>query len=153
MATMISNLKSLGAAAMVAATLGMATLGVAPVLAQGEPPTGFSLNVPGGDNQTMQAPQSGAPQSGAAQEGVGRYDPRTNDFIYCLEDHEIIRGLRDYGFERPRITRYLRGERVEATAYWGRYQYSMRIDRCTGVVDRVRLIRRSGFGLQFNFGN
>ena len=51
------------------------------------------------------------------------------------------------------IVRYLRGERVEATAYWGRYQYSMRIDRCTGVVDRVRLIRRSGFGLQFNFSN
>jgi hypothetical protein len=52
-----------------------------------------------------------------------------------------------------RIVRYLRGERVEVTAYWGRNQYSMRVDRCTGQVDRVRLMRRSGFGLQFNFGN
>jgi hypothetical protein len=152
MATILSHFKTFGAAVLIAATLGTAGLAVTPVLAQGEPPSGFSLGMPGGNqqNQTMQSPQQGAQTH---EDATGRYDPDTDDFYYCLEDHEIVRGLRDYGFERVRIVRYLRGERVEVTAYWGRSQYSMRVDRCTGQVDRVRLIRRSGFGLQFNFSN
>lgn len=153
MTTILSHFKTFGAAALIAATLGTAGLAVAtPAFAQGEPPTGFSLNVPnGGDSpQTMQSPQSGAPGHSDMQ---GTYNPDTDDFDYCLEDREIVNGLRSYGFERVRITRYLRDDRVEVTAYWGRNQYSMRVDRCTGTVDRVRLIRRSGFGLQFNFGN
>lgn len=151
MTTLLSHFKSFGAAVLIAATLGTAGLAVTPAVAQGEPPSGFTLNVPnsGGAPDAMAAP--GAP--GTAGEMAGRYDPDTDDFYYCLEDREIVNGLRDYGFQRVRITRYLRGERVEVTAYWGRNQYSMRVDRCNGQVDRVRLIRRSGFGLQFNFGN
>lgn len=148
MTTFLSHFKTLGAAALIAATLGTAGLAVTPALAQGEPPTGFSLNVPGGNGNDTMRPQSGAPES-----ATGTYNPDTDDFDYCLEDREIVQGLRDYGFQRVRIVRYLRGERVEVTAYWGRNQYSMRVDRCTGQVDRVRLLRRSGFGLQFNFGN
>jgi hypothetical protein len=148
MTTFLSHFKTLGAAVLIAATLGTAGLAVTPAVAQSEPPSGFSLNVPDSGGAETMSPQSGAPQS-----GTGHYDPDTDDFFYCLEDHEIVQGLRDYGFQRVRIVRYLRGERVEVTANWGRNQYSMRVDRCTGEVDRVRLVRRSGFGLQFNFGN
>ncbi len=159
----ISRFKTFGAALVLAAGLGAAAIAVAPAIAQDGPPSGFSLNVPGGgqpqpfeaapvDPRTgKQVPNTMGTESSSNR--TGHYDPGNDDFYYCLDDREIVRGLRNYGFERVRIVRHLRGERVEATAYWGRSQYSMRIDRCTGVVDRVRLIRRSGFGLQFNFSN
>lgn len=145
MTTILARLKAIGAAAVLAATIAVTGLAAAPALAQGQPPSNFSLSVPGGDSNTMTMQ---APGNQRATESR-RYDRR----YYCLTDRQIIRGLRDYGFERARIVRNLRGERVEAIANWGRYQYSMRIDRCTGVVDRIRLIRRGGVGLQFNFAN
>ena len=154
MTPILSRFKSFGAAALIAVTLGSAALTATPTVAQDAPPSGFSLNVP---NQQQGNPNAGdagnAGESGMTTYRQGHYDDDYDDFFYCLEDNEIVRGLRSYGFERVRITRYLRGERVEVTAYWGRNQYSMRVDRCSGVVDRVRLIRQTGFGLQFNFNN
>ena len=151
MTTLLSHFKSFGAAVLIAATLGTAGLAVSPAVAQGEPPSGFSLGVPQASpgDSTSNNRMSGDPSTS----DTGHYNPDTDDFYYCLDDRDIVNGLRDYGFQRVRIVRYLRGERVEVTAYWGRNQYSMRVDRCTGEVDRVRLIRRTGFGLQFNFGN
>ena len=158
MTPILSRFKSFGAAALIAVTLGSAAITAQPAVAQDAPPSGFTLNVepqpreaPPVDPNTGEAGNAG--ESGMTTFRQGYYDEEEDDFFYCLEDREITRALRDYGFERVRIVRYLRGERVEVTAYWGRYQYSMRVDRCSGVVDRVRLIRRSGFGLQFNFSN
>jgi len=152
MTPILSRFKSFGAAVLIAVTLGSAVLTAAPAVAQDQPPSGFTLNVPGG-GQPQSSPNTGnSGESGTFRQGFDD-DYEDDNFYYCLEDREIVRALRDYGFERVRIVRYLRGERVEVTAYWGRYQYSMRVDRCTGVVDRVRLIRRSGFDLQFNFSN
>jgi hypothetical protein len=155
MTPFLSSFKSVAAALVLALGLGAVAM---PAMAQDAPPSGFTLNVPGPTEAPPVDPNTGqAGEAGNAGDmstfRQGYYDEDEDDFYYCLEDREIIRALRDYGFERVRIVRYLRGERVEVTAYWGRYQYSMRVDRCTGVVDRVRLIRRSGFGLQFNFSN
>ena len=151
MTPFLSQFKSIAAAAIVAVSLGAVAM---PAVAQDAPPSGFTLSVP---NQGSNPNAGDAGQAGNTNDSStfrqGHYDDETDDFFYCLEDREIVRALRDYGFERVRIVRYLRGERVEVTAYWGRYQYSMRVNRCTGVVDRVRLIRRSGFDLQFNFNN
>lgn len=158
----LSRFKMLGTAAVVAATLGLGALAAAPAVAQDAPPSGFSLSVPGGGDGPTMAPNSGsqrqmgAPQESqmaAPNEGQGEFRRGRDRFRYCLDDRDIREALQDYGFTRARVTNYLRGDRVEATAFWGRNQYSMRIDRCSGVVDRVRLIRRSGFGLQFNFSN
>ena len=155
MTPILSRFKAIGAALVLAAGLGAVPM--APAVAQDAPPSGFSLGIP---ENGQALPPSAAPDIGRTEMGTsdssrhnGYYDDDQDDFYYCLDDRDIIRGLRAYGFERVKIVRYLRGERVEATAYWGRNQYSMRIDRCTGVVDRVRLLRRSGFGLQFNFSN
>ena len=151
MTPFLAQFKSIAAAAIVAFSLGAVAM---PAVAQDAPPSGFTLSVP---NQGSNPNAGDAGQAGNTNDMStfrrGQYDSETDDFYYCLEDREIVRALRDYGFERVRIVRYLRGERVEVTAYWGRYQYSMRVNRCTGVVDRVRLIRRSGFDLQFNFNN
>jgi hypothetical protein len=155
MTTFLSRFKLFGAALVLAAGLGAVSM--APAVAQDAPPSGFSLGIP---ENGAPLPFGSEPNTGRSEMSTedssrrgGYYDPGPDDFDYCLNDRQILRGLRDYGFERVKIVRYLRGERVEATAYWGRSQYSMRIDRCTGVVDRVRLLRRSGFGLQFNFSN
>lgn len=144
MTPILSDFKTAGRAAFLAALLGMGAMAATPVFAQGEPPTGLSLNVPdGGGDATTQR------RSGEAQ---GQFNPGDDEDFYCLSNGEIRDGLEDYGFDRVRIRRNLGRDRVEVTAYWGRNQYSMRVDRCTGEVDRIRRIRRGGFGLQFNFG-
>ena len=156
MTPILSRFKAIAAALVLAAGLG--TIAMAPAVAQDAPPSGFSLGIP---ENGAPLPFGSEPNTGRSEMSTedssrrgGYYDPRPDDdFNYCLSDRQIVRGLRDYGFQRVNIVRYLRGERVEATAYWGRTQYSMRIDRCSGVVDRVRVIRRNGFGLQFNFSN
>jgi hypothetical protein len=146
--TILSQIKTFGAAAIIATTLGATAITATPAFAQDAPPSGFSLQVPqGGGNQMEQ----GQGQGQVDTFGQGRYDPDSDDFYYCLDNGEIRRGLQSYGFRRVRITREFRNDVVEAVAYWGRTQYSMRVDRCTGEVYRIRQIRR-GFGLQFNFG-
>jgi hypothetical protein len=159
MNTLVSHIKTLSAAAVVAVALGAGSF-AAPAFAQDGPPSGFSINVPDGGQSQSNPSMPAAPGSDGSTSTrsgspsmQGHYDPGNDDFYYCLEDDEVVDALEDYGFTRARVTRHYRGERVEATAYWGRNQYSMRVDLCSGAVDRVRLIRRGGFGLQFNFSN
>jgi hypothetical protein len=80
-------------------------------------------------------------------DGKGRW----NDA--CLTDRQVIRGLRDYGFQRVEVTDSNR-RRADAIGRWGRWDYLMRVSKCTGevnIVDRFRRNNRSGFGLTFNF--
>lgn len=160
MAMTLSTFKSFGRVAILAATLGLAGA-TAPAFAQGQPPAGFSLGAP--PNTGGQAPMAdgqapmGDGQTLAPGKGgdamTGHYDSKSDDFYYCYDDDEIMDAIESYGFDNARVTRHFRSGQVEVQAYWGRALYSMRVDPCTGSVDRVRLLRRSGFGLQFNFGN
>ncbi len=146
------SFKSIGAAAVIALSLSATALTTTPTIAQSGPPSEFSLQVPNGGAEQGQGQGQFRNDGGMDTFGQGQYDPRRHDFYYCLSNREIQRGLQSYGFQRVRVTREFRNDVVEAVAYWGRAQYSMRVDRCTGEVYRIRQVRRGGFDFQFNFG-
>jgi hypothetical protein len=143
MATIFTNFKHIGHAAVLALALGTACLSAAPVQAQ-EPSVNFQIEL--GNGGSDQGPQ------------LRRGGPRRDDFRACLSDRQIRRGLTDYGFRNVDLRRELGRNRVEARGDYRRWTYSMRVNRCTGRVDRVERLRPNlpgggGFGLQFNFGN
>lgn len=148
------TLKTAGRAALLVLALGTSSLVAMPAQAQSEPrfnfqlgigpngPSGFSFGF-GNDNRRPGGP-------GWHNPGPGRW---------CMNDQQVRRAVQDYGFRDVRVGRELGRSRVEVIARWGRNGgwYSMRVDRCTGEVDRVERIRRNprpgqpGFGFQFNF--
>lgn len=138
MTTMLNTVMRSGRAAIVALTLGAATVTALPVQAQS---FSFSFGINGG----------GSDFSFGLRDG--RKFKRE-----CLTNNEIRRGLRRNGFEDIRFLDR-RGVRVQVYAEWGRRAYILTINRCTGrVVDIDRVRRRGGgggpgFGLEFNFGN
>ena len=149
-----TSFKTVTRAAVVALALGATTLSAVPAFAQ-DAPSGFSLQLPGGNGDTQRSQTFGnGPQGG----NHGDWD---DDYGFrCLTNREVRRGISAYGFSRVEIVREFRRDRVEVRAVYGNWLYSMRVDKCTGEVDRVQRIRRvnggfngGGFGLQFNFGN
>jgi hypothetical protein len=140
MATIFTNFKHVGRAAVLALALGTASFSAAPVQAQ-EPSLNFQIQI---------APDDQGPQ-------LRRNGPRLN-LQACLTDRQIRRGLSDYGFRNVDLRRDLGRDRVEARGTYRRWTYSMRVNRCNGRVDRVERLRPAlrsggGFGLQFNLGN
>ncbi len=118
--TLLSNLKHTGRAAIIAVALGASSLTAAPALAQrggGDGPSvNFSIELNGGYSQR-----------------------RGGDFyLRCLTNRQIREELRDFGFRRIEIGRDLGRDRVEVFARYDGDEYSMRVNRCTGRVDRVR---------------
>ncbi|MCS6759203.1 MAG: hypothetical protein MO852_09535 [Candidatus Devosia euplotis] len=97
----------------------------------------------------------------------------------CLSNREVVRGASAYGYDRVEITRELQGERADLQAVKGNWIYTMRVDKCSGEIDRLQRVGRAfgghrgydgggrrdggcrndggfdggGFGFQFNFGN
>ena len=154
MTSIHTSFKTITRAAVVALALGATTLTAAPAFAQGAP-SGFSLQLPGGDTQRPQT-------FGIGNGPQGNHGGWDNDYGFrCLTNREVRRGIAAYGFRRVEIVRELRRYRVEVRAVYGNWLYSMRVDKCTGEVSRVRRIGRvfgggfdgGGFGLHFNFGN
>jgi len=141
MTPFLSTFKKTGRAAVVALALGAAALTAAPVQAQSGPSFNFNLDL--GTGSMEFGPRHGGP----------------GDFDRCLTNRQIRRGLADYGFRDVDIRRELGRNRVEAVGRYGRSWYSMRVNRCSGRVDRVERLRLRGgpggpgFGLQFEFGN
>lgn len=78
-----------------------------------------------------------------------------NYWRVCLSDAQLRTALRRNGYSDMRIVREdRRGNTVFAVARKHNHWYSMRIDRCTGKVDRVREIQRNrngSFNLSFSF--
>jgi hypothetical protein len=141
-----SNFKTMTRAAVIAMVLGTGALTAAPAFAQSEPSFNFSITVPGGGGSDGGVTTFGRGHGG----GGGDYGFR------CLTNREVRRGISEYGFRRVEIVRELRRDRVEVVGQYRNRLYSMRVDKCTGEVDRVERIRRGdggGFGLHFNFGN
>lgn len=149
MTSISTSFKTVTRAAVVALALGATTLSAAPAFAQ-DAPSGFSLQLPGGNGETQRSQTFG----NGPQGNHGGWD---DDYEFrCLTNREVRRGIAAYGFRRVQIVRELRRHRVEVRATYGNWLYSMRVDKCTGEVNRVQRIRRvfgGGFGLQFNFGN
>lgn len=143
MTPVLSTLKNSGRAALVALALGAASIGAAsitatPAMAQN---LTFEFGIRGGgDNFAF---------------GIGKRGERIRRD--CLTNNEIRRGLRREGFDDIRFLDR-RGNRVTLTAEDRRFNYRLRVNRCTGAVaildrDRKggRRDRNPGFGLQFRF--
>lgn len=138
MTSLLTSFKTTGRAALVALTLGATALtATPPVQAQSGPSFSFRLELDGGSFRF----------------GIDDHERRR----FCLTDRQIRRGLRAHGFTQVRFVAELGRNRVEVRARFGRWVYRMRVNRCTGRVDRVQRIRRinrggGGFGLHFDFG-
>jgi hypothetical protein len=123
--TVLTLLKQTGRAAMLAVVLAGTAMSAAPV--QAAPLQGFSLDVKpqGGDQKQLQ------------QFKKKQFGP--NDFFnWCLTDKQIRKGLKQYGFDDVDIVSHLSKNRVRVEAVWDDWMYSMRIHRCTGVVDKIK---------------
>ncbi|RYE08691.1 MAG: hypothetical protein EOP22_12265 [Hyphomicrobiales bacterium] len=122
---------------------GTAVAGVAPVQAQSNSNFGFSLNF--GNGGFGMSPRGGI----TLQFGDRDY------FRYCLSNSKIRAELRDNGYRNVQIVR----ESNNTNKVWAVGQkrgnwYSMRVDRCSGKVDRIREIERNrngSFNLRFSF--
>lgn len=123
--TVLTLLKQTGRAAMLAVVLAGTAMSAAP--AQAAPLQGFSLDVKpqGGDQKQLQ-------QFKKKQFGPNEF------FNWCLTDKQIRKGLSQYGFDDVDIVSYLSKNRVRVEAVWDDWMYSMRIHRCTGVVDKIK---------------
>lgn len=137
MNAILTKIQKTGRVAVIALALGASSLTAAPAFAQSGPSVNFSLEFGSGG-------------------GSFSTERRGRD---CLTDRQIRRGLRDIGFRDISFGRNLGRNRVEVIAEWenGR-DYSMRVNRCTGRVDRVQRLRRgngggggNGIELELNF--
>ena len=135
-----STLKAGLRAGVVAIALAGSTLVMtAPVQAQSNPNFGFSLNFGNGQ------------PSGGIRLNFGDRDY----FESCMTNAQVIRGIRNKGYRDVQIVREEnRNDKVWVVAKKRGYWYSMRVDRCSGKVDRIREIERNrngSFNLRFSF--
>lgn len=124
--TVLNTLRQTGRAAVLAVVLAGTALSAVPV--QAAPNMGgFSLEVKpqGGDQKQMKQ--------------FKKKDFGPNDFFnWCLTDKQIRKGLKAYGFFDVQIVNHLSKNRVRVEAGYDDWYYSMRINRCSGMVDRIK---------------
>lgn len=140
MSHLMSLVKTGGRAAIVALTLGASTLAVVPA-AQAQS-FNFQFGVDG----------SGKPSVGFGVDSGDR-DRRGRPIRpqVCYSEREIIRGIRSEGYRDVQIVRQLPRNRLGVIARDGRTWYSMRVNQCTGEVDRIERLRNFRPGLRFEF--
>jgi hypothetical protein len=142
--TLNTSLKNALRAGVVAVALvGASLAGAAPAQAQ----VGFQLNF--GDFRA--GPPSGHGPNVTLRFGSPDY------FRYCMDDRQIFRSLRNAGYRDVNIVRSQNStNRVLATARKKNHWYQLRVDRCTGRVDRITQIDKfrkpnGNFNLTFSF--
>jgi hypothetical protein len=124
--TVLNMLRQTSRAAVLAVVLAGTALSAVP--AQAGPLQGFSLDV---------KPQGGENQKQLQQFKKKNFGP--NDFFnWCLTDKQIRKGLKSYGFYDVQIVDHLGKNRVRVEAGYDEWYYSMRIHRCSGVVDKIK---------------
>ncbi len=123
--TVLNMLRQTSRAAVLAVVLAGTALSAVPV--QAAPLQGFSLDVKpqGGDQKQLQ------------QFKKKNFGP--NDFFnWCLTDKQIRKGLMNYGFDEVHIVDHLSKNRVRVEAIYDDWYYSFRVNRCSGVVDKIK---------------
>jgi len=163
MAPILNSVKNASRAAVVALALGGSLAAAMPAQAQspGGPAMTFQLDLGNGNGGGFDGGPRGqgrviVPDQGFGQGPGWNHRPGGGRDRFCLDDRQIRRGISWQGFDDVRIRRDLGRSRVEVTGVYGRWLYSMRVDRCSGYVDRVQPVRPArggGFGFQFDFGN
>jgi len=140
MSHLVTILKSSGRAAVIALTLGASTFAVVPA-AQAQS-FNFQFGVDG----------SGKPSVGFGVDSGERGRPgRPIRPQVCYSEREIIRGIRNEGYRDVQVVRQLPRNRLGVIARDGRTWYSMRVNQCTGEVDRIERLRNFRPGLRFEF--
>ena len=134
----VAGLLVLTGISVVALILGStAIVGAAPVQAA-QPSFGFSLNF-----------------GNSGKAGITLHFGDKNYFKYCLSNSQIRSALRHKGYSDVRIVRESNNQnKVWAVGRKHGDWFSMRVDRCSGKVDRVREIHRNrngSFNLSFSF--
>jgi len=128
--TMLSTFRNAGRAAVLALVLAGTAMSAMPAQAAPlQPLQGFSLDV---------KPQGGGPQTKQFNDFKKKQVDPNVFFDWCLTDKQIRRGLRSYGFTDIDIVGHQGKNRVRVEAAYGDWYYSMRINRCSGEVDRIR---------------
>jgi hypothetical protein len=142
MTHLMTLVKTGSRAAIIALTLGASTFAIVPT-AQAQPSFNFQFGV-GPD---------GKPSVGFGVDSDGDRRGRPIRPQVCYSDREIIRGIRNEGYRDVQIVRELPRNRLGIIARDGRTWYSMRVNQCTGEVDRVERLRsyRPGARFEFNF--
>ena len=121
---------------------GTALVGTMPVqAAPPQPSFGFSLNFGGGNG----------PSGGSIRLKFGDQDY----YDYCRTNSQIRSALRNNGYRDVQIVKEdNRNDKVWVVARKHGDWYQLRVDRCSGKVDRVREIERrnnGSFNLRFTF--
>jgi hypothetical protein len=139
--TMLTTLKSTGRAALVAVALGATAFTAVP--AQAAPQNSFSLQLNGGNGNSVQFGNN----QGSVTLRFG------NDFAnYCLTNKQIRNALEDYGFRKVQIVKKINDRKVVVVARYSGVWYEMRVDRCSGKVDKVKKLKKQNFyGNNFSF--
>ena len=142
MTHLMTLVKTGSRAAIIALTLGASTFAIVPA-AQAQPSFNFQFGV-GPD---------GKPSVGIGVDSDGDRRGRPIRPQVCYSDREIIRGIRNEGYRDVQIVRELPRNRLGVIARDGRTWYSLRVNQCTGEVDRVERLRsyRPGARFEFNF--
>ena len=139
-----STLKTGARATLVAVSLAAATFAAAPANAAPPPPNmNFSLQFGNGFHG------NGFGYGGnGVQLRFGNGPAR-----WCLSDQQIRWQLQQQGWRNAQVVKRVSQDRVVAVAMKRGDWYEMRVDRCTGNVDRVRPVyqRNGNFSLSLNF--
>lgn len=137
--TFATALKKTSRAAIVALTLGAATVTAMPAQAQSSPSFNFELGIGNGE-RGMSFSHGKKP----------RWDRDR-----CMTNRQVERGLEHRGFDDARVVRNLGRNRVQVIADWGRRTYAMKVDKCSGRVYDVERLRHRrgtpGFNFEFRF--
>jgi len=148
-----SSLMRAGRALVLAATLGATGLAAMPAQAASQPSFNFQLGI-GNDGGVITFENGRTPR--------GSFPIKK-----CLTNRQIERGLERHGFDDADVVRNLSKTRVLVSAEWGRYDYSLKVNRCSGKVYDIERIRRAprpdfnwpnhgwdndgGFGFKFRY--
>lgn len=118
--------------------LALAGTALTAVPAQAASPTfGFSLNLLGG--------------GGGNNGGIVLHFGDDNYFDVCFTNKQIIRGLRNAGYSQVRIVKENNStDKVWAIGKRKGDWWQMRVDRCSGKVDRIKQIYPKGGSNSFN---
>ncbi|MEO6394702.1 MAG: hypothetical protein ABIO40_02190 [Devosia sp.] len=134
---MLNTIRTTGRAALVAVALGATAFTTMP--AQAAPQSSFSLSLNGGG---MQFNNGG---NITLQFGNGDF------FNYCLTNNQIEKQLRAKGFKSVEVVKKLNNRKVLAIGRYNGVWYEMRVDRCTGKVDKVKKLYKKNSNANFSF--
>ena len=127
---LFANLKTAGRVAVLAIALSGVALTAVP--AQAAPLDAFKLE--------LAAPQVDIGAQTQMKTFVYDEDEEYDDYDWCLTNKQIRKGLKKADFDDIEFVQELKKHRVRVHALYedDDWYYSMRIDRCTGEVDKIK---------------